>query len=157
MQVGGSRPAELRSAAEAAIACVEPYVSSAAACRLGLDGNTTAAYFAENAALEFAEYATVPMAGRRCIVHRGYALREAIIGIVNELDIPASCHSFHRNSVYNFKCASAADAAVSAPSRPLPLSLPPLVMRSQLSRRPPPPSGRASRTCKVARPNAVVP
>ena len=113
VQAGGNSSAELRSAAEGAIACIEPYMSDAATCRLGLDGDTTAACFAANSALEFADYATVPMASRRCIAHRGYTLREAAISIANELSIPATCHSFHRNSVYNFKCA--ADVPTAAP------------------------------------------
>lgn len=104
VQAGGTWPAQLRNATTTAIACIEPHMSDASGCRLGLD-DTTAACFAENSNLSFDTYADVDMAARMCIVHEGHALRQVVIDIANDLGILATCHSFHRNSVYPFKCA----------------------------------------------------
>ena len=83
---------------------MEPYMSDDSGCRLGLD-STSAACYNETSELTFEPYSKVDMRARMCIVHSGYNMRQVVIDIANELDVPATCHTFHRNSVYDFKCA----------------------------------------------------
>lgn len=43
------------------------------------------------------------MATRECIVEKGYALREVMIDIANNLEVPHTCHNFHRDNVWTYR------------------------------------------------------
>ena len=106
MQAGGQYSTQLRSTLDDAIACIEPYISDALVCRLGVDGSANQTCYDANSELQFEDYSAVDMAARFCIAHQGYALRQSVIDVANALGVPATCHSFHKDSVYPFKCAA---------------------------------------------------
>jgi len=77
---------------------VEDAYANAQKCIASLYTNSTG---------EYTVYSEVPMSGdsdsRECIIQYGYALRDAIAGLANALNIYDECHPFHESAVYKYK------------------------------------------------------
>lgn len=48
-------------------------------------------------------YRSIDMATRECIVEKGMALRDVMVDIANNLNIPHTCHAFHKDNVWDYR------------------------------------------------------
>lgn len=108
--------AALEMAFTAAAACIEPETTGTNDCKLGFTIDVTDGCVAEISSLTYTPYSNVTMETKSCITDKGYAFREAIIDVANELGIPADCHAFHATALYPYKCAPAAPTSVPPPA-----------------------------------------
>ena len=44
------------------------------------------------------------METKECIHEKGMALREEMIDIVNNLGVAHTCHNFHKDNVFTYRC-----------------------------------------------------
>lgn len=95
----------LKMALFRAIGCIIPHISGTSLTGMGFTGDVTDEYVEQLISVHYYRYYTVGMGTRECITKYGYAFIAKIVEIANELGIPAECSTFHKDSVYPYKCA----------------------------------------------------